>query len=88
MCAALVGGCFSVTYRNPALPPNGVVIAEQLDFYVFGLIGEERVPVYRYCPTGVSRIETRLRVTNLLLSVITLGIVTPRSYRLYCAGVL
>jgi hypothetical protein len=86
VCTLLAGGCFSVTYRNPAVPPNGIVIAEQLDFYVFGLVGKERVPVYQYCPTGVSRIETGLRLTNLLLTVITIGIVTPRSYVLYCGG--
>jgi hypothetical protein len=86
VCALLAGGCFRVTYRNSALPANGIVIADQLDFYILGLVGKERVPAYQYCPTGVARIETGLRLTNLLLTVITIGIVTPRSYRLYCGG--
>jgi hypothetical protein len=84
--AALVSGCFSVTYRNPALPPNGIVVDGSSRFFVFALIGNERIPVYQYCPGGVSSIETYLSFGDLLLHGITFGMFTPRSYEIRCGG--
>ena len=86
LAAALASGCFSVTYTNPTLPPNGVVIEGTNKFFVAALVGDERVPVYQMCPQGVSQIETGLDIGDLLLTFITLAIYTPRSYAVHCGG--
>jgi hypothetical protein len=38
------------------------------------------------CPGGVSSIETGLSFGDLVLSFVTLGIYTPRSYAVACGG--
>ncbi|HET9993450.1 MAG TPA: hypothetical protein VFQ65_33165 [Kofleriaceae bacterium] len=86
MAAALASGCFTVTYTNPRLPPNGLVIAGTNQFFVAAIVGDERVPVYKMCPQGVSQIESGLSFVDLLLSVVTFAIYTPRSYAVHCGG--
>jgi hypothetical protein len=86
LATALGAGCFKVTYQNPMLPNNGVVVEGTSKFFILGLLGDERVPAYQVCPTGVSRIQTGLSFTDLLLHVVTIGIYTPRSYTIECGG--
>ena len=86
MCAALGAGCYKVTYQNPLLPPNGVVHDGTSSFFILALVGDERIPAYQMCPGGVSRIQTGQSFVDLLLTVITIGIYTPRSYEIECGG--
>ena len=86
LCAALGTGCFNVTYQNPTLPPNGIVHEGTSSFFILALVGDERIPVYQLCPGGVSSIETGLSFGDLVLTVITIGIYTPRSYAVACGG--
>lgn len=86
VCAALTSGCFNVTYQNPTLPPNGIVHEGTSSFFILALVGENRIPVYQLCPGGVSSIETGLSFPDLVLTVITIGIYTPRSYEIACGG--
>ncbi len=84
--AALVGGCFNVTYTNPRLPANGVVVEGTNHFFVAALVGDERVPVYQMCPQGVSQIESGLSFVDLVITAITFTIYDPRSYVVHCGG--
>jgi len=86
LAAALASGCFNVTYTNPRLPPNGLVVEGTNQFFVAALVGDERVPVYKMCPQGVSQIESGLSVVDLLLTFVTFAIYTPRSYAVHCGG--
>jgi hypothetical protein len=86
VAAALATGCFRVTYQNPALPPNGVVHEGSSAFFIAGLVGDARVPAYQMCPGGVSQIETGLSFVDIVLTVVTVGIYTPRSYQIECGG--
>jgi hypothetical protein len=86
LCAALASGCFNVTYQNPTMPPNGIVHEGTSSFFLLALIGDERIPVYQMCPGGVSSIETGLSFPDLVLTVITIGIYTPRSWEVMCGG--
>jgi len=86
MCAVLGAGCYKVTYQNLLLPPNGVVHEGTSSFFILALVGDERIPAYVICPGGVSRIETGLSFVDLLLTVVTIGIYTPRSYEIECGG--
>jgi hypothetical protein len=84
--AALAAGCFKVTYQNPMLPPNGVMHDGTSSFFILGLVGDSRIPAWQMCPGGVSRIQTGLSFGDLVLTVITIGIYTPRSYEIDCGG--
>jgi len=86
LAAALASGCFNVTYTNPRLPPNGLVVEGTNQFFVAALVGDERVPVYKMCPEGVSQIESGLSIVDLLLTLVTFTIYTPRSYVVHCGG--
>ena len=86
LIAALACGCFNVTYSNPRLPPNGVVVEGTNRFFVAALVGDERVPVYQMCPQGVSKIESGLSIVDLVLTVVTFAIYDPRSYVVHCGG--
>jgi hypothetical protein len=86
LAAACASGCFNVTYTNPRLPPNGVTVEGTNSFYVAALVGDERVPVYQMCPQGVSQIESGLSFVDLLLTVVTFTIYSPRSYAVHCGG--
>jgi len=84
--AALVAGCFKVTYTDPRMPPNGIHVEGTTRFFLLALVGDERVPVYQLCPGGVSQIQSGLSFGDLVLTVITIGIYTPRSYEIECGG--
>lgn len=84
--AALLAGCFNVTYTNPRLAPNGVVVAGTNSFFIGGLLGDARVPVYQMCPQGVAQIESGSDVVDVVLHLITFYIYTPRSYIVHCGG--
>ena len=85
-CAALATGCFKVTYQNPALMPNGMTVDGRSSFFILGLVGDEVIPAYQMCPGGVARIQTGASFVDLLLTVVTIGIYTPRSYEIDCGG--
>ena len=86
-CAALAGvGCDNITYHSRTLPPNGVVHEGRASFFIFGLVGHENVPAYQLCPTGVSSIHTEYGFVDLLLTGLTIGLYTPRSWEVHCGG--
>ncbi|MBV8762122.1 MAG: hypothetical protein JO257_32815 [Deltaproteobacteria bacterium] len=84
--AAALAGCFKVTYTNPALPMNGQVVEQKGSFFIFGLAGNAEIPVYQMCPGGVSEIRSGHGVGDIVLTILTLGIYTPRSYEIACGG--
>lgn len=86
LCTVLSTGCYRVTYQNPLLPPNGVVHEGTSGFFIMALVGDERIPAYQMCPGGVSRISTYLSFVDMLLTLITFTIYTPRSYEIECGG--
>ena len=86
LCAALSAGCFKVTYTNQAIPPNGIVHEGNGSFFLFAVVGDERVPAYQLCPGGVSQIQTGMDFSSLFLTVITLGLYSPRDWEVYCGG--
>lgn len=86
VAAAFLAGCFNVTYTNPRLAPNGVVVVGTNSFFIGGLLGDARVPVYQMCPQGVAQIESGSDVVDVVLHLITFYIYTPRSYIVHCGG--
>lgn len=54
-------------------------------YYALGLVGEDDVDFRYYCRHGALRIERGATFGTLALSVVTLGIYTPRKMWLTCA---
>lgn len=78
-------GCFRVHYRTD-LPGGGPIRTESASFFIVGLIGEKTVNLEALCPQGVSRWENQASFLDMVLSVITLWIYTPRTIIVECAG--
>ena len=86
---ALAGasGCatYKIHYKN-ARPPGGDVREQKQAFFLWGLAGGEDVDLDALCPTGVAQIHSKKSVGDQLLSLITVGLYTPMSVEVHCAG--
>jgi hypothetical protein len=87
LCALALGGCYKATFiRDP-----DVVRGEEHDqwtsFFVFGLVGEQSLDVHQFCPDGrVAEVQTGGNFLTGLVSVVTIGIYTPRKVYVTCAA--
>ena len=78
-------GCYKATFIKPSIPP-GSQVEQWTDHYLFGLIGHEEVDVRLFCPGEVASIRTGGNVATDLVTVLTLGIYSPRKVYVTCAG--
>ena len=78
------GACNKVTYVNPQVPRGGAVHSETGHFFIFGLVGEKTIPVYQMCPNGVAQIQSKASFLDLVLTLITINLYSPRSYEIEC----
>jgi hypothetical protein len=81
----LTSGCYNVTYMSKTRMPAAVVHEEKMNFFIFGLVGEHDIQAAQICPTGVAKIRTTETGVNVLLTIITLGIYSPRTAQITCA---
>ncbi|MFO0570656.1 MAG: hypothetical protein U0263_33780 [Polyangiaceae bacterium] len=81
---ALTSAC-SVTFRD-ARVPAGEEKSEWAHHYLLGAVGEAEVDVRDHCSTGRAReIWVGEDVLTLGVSIVTLGIYTPRKVAIVCA---
>lgn len=82
-----MSGCYQATfYRDPSVI-KGEEHDEWSDFYVFGLVGTENFDVHQFCPNGeVAVAKTGGNLGTGLVSVVTIGIYTPRKVYVTCAA--
>ena len=80
-------GCYSVTIR----PEGGFKMATQpsfeqrQDFYLWGLVGESHIDTAKICPkAGPSQMQSQTTVVDGLLGLITLGIYSPETAKVWC----
>lgn len=84
-CATVVvSGCYKATFIQPKTAA-GVEHDEWTDFFLFGLVGEEQGNISSYCDDQVARVRTGGNVGTGVVSVVTLGIYTPRKIYVTCA---
>lgn len=78
-------GCYRATFYRDASVSKGETHDEWTNFYVFGLVGDERVDVRPFCPGGeVAAVQTGGNFATGLVSVVTIGIYTPRKVYVTC----
>ena len=82
-----ISGCASVTIR-PQGGPKDNSQADYFDskpFYLAGLIGKHKVDVNQACEGNeVTQMQTVTTLSDWLLSLMTLGIYSPRSAKVWC----
>ena len=85
--ALTLSACANVTISkagsDPASsPPN---YEDSKSYFIGGLVGEHTVDVKKACNGGEAKqMQSRTTFVNGLVSVITLGIYTPRTARVWC----
>ncbi len=90
--AALLGavlalsGCYHATIDTGL--PRGTQTIEKpwASGWVLGLVPPETVETASRCPNGVARVETQQSFLNGFVAAITLGIYTPMTIQVTCAG--
>ena len=86
LALVLAAGCFRVTYQSSVKRPGPVKVHHDFDFFLVGLIGEAHVRPDADCPgKGVARMASGLTVVDSLLTIITIGIYSPRTVVVTCA---
>jgi hypothetical protein len=83
ICSLLGAGC-AATFREPRLPA-GEQESVWASYFVFGLVGRPEVDVRDHCPSGrASEVETGASAATVGITLITLGIYTPRRVLVRC----
>ncbi len=81
--ALACAGC-TATFRDPRVPA-GEERSSWQSYFLVGAIGEAEVDVRDYCPTGrASEVVIGENALTLGVSVVTLGIYTPRRVLITC----
>jgi hypothetical protein len=87
LTATLLIGCATVTVR----PEGGPRVIDRPDYQVtksyffWGLSGEHTIDVAAVCKEkGVEQFQSQLTSMNVFLGVITLGIYTPKTAKVWC----
>ena len=83
--ALATGACAKVTYVNPGAVP-GPVVEKTGHFFIAGLAGTAVIPAYQMCPGGVAQVQSKFTVGDVLLTIFTFLIYTPRTYEITCSA--
>jgi len=86
LTAALLVGCNKVTYVNPTVPGGGKVYDTTGHFFLVGLLGDKNIAAYQTCPGGVARVQSKNTFGDLVLTFLTVGLYSPRTYEIECGG--
>jgi hypothetical protein len=89
MCllAGSLAACSTVTMRpkGTAKLSSDPSYSDSKPFFLFGLIGEHSVDVKNVCGTRpVTQTQTQDTVGDTLLAIVTIGIYTPRTAKIWC----
>jgi hypothetical protein len=77
-------GCFTISYETGRFG-GGEEVRKDADFYFWGLKGEYDFSLSELCPNGVSQFRNQATFVDGLLTLITLGIYSPRTVVFECA---
>lgn len=79
-----LSGCFTISYETGRFG-GGEEIRKDADYYFWGLVGEYDFVLSELCPNGVSQFRNQATFVDGLLTLLTLGIYSPRTVVLECA---
>ena len=78
-----VTGCFRTRLDAPVA--GGHLLRDRQHFFFFGLIGDNDINLKAECPTGVTSFGDEFRPSDLLFSIVSLGLYTPKTVLIRCA---
>lgn len=82
-----LGGCSTVTVTPSGKAKTSIspTYEESKSFYLFGLIGEQEVDVTKYCQgQEPQQMQTQSTFLDSFLGIITIGIYSPRTLKVWC----
>jgi hypothetical protein len=82
VCLSLCS-CNSLRFDISEAPSAGAV-TERKSFFLWGLAPTRVVDVSTHCPQGVKTVKEETNVVDGLLTLITIGIYSPRSSTYVC----
>ncbi|MCB9654919.1 MAG: Bor family protein [Deltaproteobacteria bacterium] len=68
------------------LQPSGQKVEESGSYFLWGLVGEKKLAGASACPGGVASVQTQHSFVDQLLATFTVGIYTPMTITVECAG--
>lgn len=80
----LLSGCYSVKIEREVAALDEV--RHRQNFFMFGLIGDNHLNLTDECPRGVAAVRERFTPGDIVLSLLTVGIYTPRTVFINCAS--
>ena len=82
----VLSGCYHATIET-GLPPGTQTLEKPwASSLIYGLVPPQTVETASRCPNGVARVETQQSFVNGLVRFLTLGIYTPMTIVVTCAG--
>jgi hypothetical protein len=80
-----ISGCYKASFYQGSTV-RGTQHEEWTNFFLFGLVGHDRVDVREFCPNSqVAALRSGGNFGTSLVSVLTVGIYTPRKVYVSCA---
>jgi Bor protein len=76
-------GCYQMTIKNggAAEPP----VERRQNLFALGFYGDPNVDVKKECPHGVANVASRFSAEDVLLTMASVGIYSPRTLTIECA---
>ena len=86
LTALALPGCFKATFTDARHPEPAETSVAYRSYFLAGAVGSGDVDVRDYCRSGVARqVRTESSFGTMLISVLTVGIYTPRVVTITCA---
>src|SRR5438045_482160 len=86
-CALALVGCYKATFVRDPEAIKGVQQDKWVDFFIFGLVNEQTFGTHEFCPGGrIAQVQTGGNFGTGIVSLLTLGIYTPRKVWVTCAA--
>ena len=87
LCAIGSTACYKASFIRDPRAVRGKQHDRWISFFVFRLVGHERIDVHQFCPDGnLAEVRTGANFGTGLVSVLTIGIYTPRKVYVTCAA--
>lgn len=84
VASCIAPGCFKATFED-ARSPLEVRQDVWLDGFLFGLVGSGELDTRFFCDTGPARVGVYTNAGTWALTLLSLGIYTPRKAAVTCA---
>jgi hypothetical protein len=80
-------GCYKATFIRDPEAVRGVEHDAWVDYFIFGLVNDQTFDTHQFCPDGrIAQVQTGANFGTGLVSILTIGIYTPRKVYVTCAA--